>query len=112
MEINVREYVVRVCIITLNGRVDAFSVKALRDEQEAQLAGGKTQFILDLSQVEFMDSSGMAALVSLLKRARQAGGNVVLVNPVAPAARRILTLTRFDQVFIIVDTVDKALEKF
>ena len=73
---------------------------------------GGENFVLDLSRTAFIDSAGMSAMVSLLKRARQAGGDVVLVKPTDPAAFRILTLTRFDQVFQITDTVDDALKRF
>lgn len=62
--------------------------------------------------MDFMDSAGMAALVSLLKQARQVGGNVVLVRPTNPATYRILTLTRFDQVFMMAETVKDALIMF
>lgn len=109
MEIRTREYVVRIHIIEIEGRLDAFSVAALREQQESLLESGAHQFVVDLSAVDFIDSAGMAAMVSLLKRARQAGGNVVLVKPGDPAAYRILTLTRFDQVFAMAETVDDAI---
>ncbi|MEM6284678.1 MAG: STAS domain-containing protein [Chloroflexota bacterium] len=98
-------------ILEITGRLEAFTVTALRDEQTRLLDSGAQQFIVDLSQTEFMDSAGMSALVSLLKRARGAGGDVVLVEPTQPATKRILTLTRFDKVFQITATVADALEQ-
>lgn len=112
MEITTHEYHLHVDIITITGRLEAFTVKDLRAEQEQLLANGGKNFIVDLSPTKFMDSAGMSALVSLLKRARQAGGDVVLVKPSEPGAYRILTLTRFDQVFQIVEIVDEALKLF
>lgn len=107
MDIQVRDYIIT--IIQLNGRVDAFSVGALRNKQEALLAEGRTRFIIDLHQVTFLDSAGISALVSLLKRARQVGGDVILVSPTNEDAYRIFKLTRFDQVFKMVKSVDEAL---
>ena len=112
MEINTREYRIRVDIIEITGRLEAFTVKDLRTEQDRLMDNGGANFVVDLSHATFIDSAGMSALVSLLKHSRQAGGTVALVKPTDPAAFRILTLTRFDQVFQITDTLDDALKLF
>jgi anti-sigma B factor antagonist len=112
MELQAKAYTLQVNVIQISGRLEAFTVPQLRAEQEVLLAAEQRHFIVDLSQATFMDSAGMSALVSLLKRSRQAGGNVVLVKPTDPAAYRILTLTRFDQVFTMVNTVDDGLKQF
>ena len=54
----------------------------------------------------------MAVLVSVLKRARQAGGDVRLVRPRAEAVERTLRLTRFDQVFSMVDSAEAGVGGF
>lgn len=110
MDIGLEDQVLRNKIITLNGRIDAFTVAPLREAQERLLAEGYNRFVVDLRQVTFMDSAGLSALVVLLKRARQAGGNVTLVTPSDAAAMRILTLTRFDQVFYLGETPEDALK--
>jgi anti-anti-sigma factor len=112
MEIHIQEQVKRVHIITITGRLEAFTVSRLREEQTRLIEDGAQNFVVDLSQTTFIDSAGMSALVSLLKMARQAGGDVVLVKPTDPAAYRILTLTRFDQVFAIADTPAEATKHF
>lgn len=109
MEINVREHVIRIQIIQIQGRLEAFTVGRLREQQDALIEAGANRFAVDLSATVFMDSAGMAALVSLLKRARQAGGEVALVKPTDEAAYRILMLTRFDQVFTMKDSIDEAI---
>jgi len=112
MEIRVREHVVRAQVIEISGRLEAFTVGGLRDQQEQLIGAGEKHFVVDLRQTTFMDSAGMSALVSLLKRARQAGGDVVLVRPSHAEAYRILTLTRFDQVFVMAEDVAAALKLF
>lgn len=112
MDLSLSEHTIRIHIITLGGRLEAATVPRLREAQEGLLAGGAKDFIVDLGAVTFMDSAGMAALVSLLKRSRQAGGNIVLVKPQDPAAYRILSLTRFDQVFTIATNTQDALKRF
>lgn len=107
LEIRVQEHQLRIFTLIPNGRLDAFTIPALRDAQNKLLDEGGIHFILDLRQVTFMDSAGMSALVNLLKRARQGGGNVVLVNPEEESTRRILTITKFDQVFTVVTSVEE-----
>jgi anti-sigma B factor antagonist len=65
---------------------------------------------LDLSQVEFMDSSGLGALVSLLKAVRPSG-ELVLFG-LKPSVQEILRLTHLDSVFVAVATEDAAIATF
>lgn len=110
MQVSHREHIVQVEILALTGRLDAFNVRVLRDTQDKLLGNGGKYFVVDLSDVTFMDSAGLSGLVSLLKRARQAGGEAVLVSPTEPAAYRILTLTSFDRVFKLVNSVDAGIK--
>lgn len=112
MEISVQENTFGINVIKLSGRLEAFTVVGLREKQEELLTNGAANFVVDLSDLTFMDSAGLSALVSLLKRARQNGGDVALVAPSDADAYRILTLTRFDKVFKITDTTDEALKSF
>ena len=99
-------------IVAPQGRLDVLSAPVLRehlDHLDHLVAEGATKFVIDLSAVPFLDSAGMSILVSLLKRARQGGGNVKLVAPHAMAPRQLLDLTRFDRVFPMADSVEAAL---
>ena len=97
-------------IITLQGRITAFHAATLREQFASFIAKGNKHFILDLSQVEFLDSAGLAALVNLLKQAQREGGDATMILPKAEAAQRILKLTRFDKVFSVASTVEAALQ--
>lgn len=112
MELSLNEHVVRTIVVAPSHRIDAFSAPQLRAALDEQLARGVTRFVVDLSGVPFLDSAGMAVLVSLLKRARQSGGDVRLVWPAEEAARRILKLTKFDRVFSMAETAEAALADF
>jgi anti-anti-sigma factor len=103
MDINVTEQIVRTTTVKLDGRIDAFNVGGLRAQFSRLIDEGATEFIVDLSDVTFLDSAGMAALVSLLKQARSNGGDVSLVWPKLEAAQRILRLTKFDRVFTMLE---------
>jgi len=99
MNIKITDYIVRTVVVAPQDRIDAFSAPELRAKLDGLTAEGVSRFVLDLSAVPFLDSAGMAVLVSLLKRARTAGGDVRLVWPAQEAAQRVLKLTKFDRVF-------------
>lgn len=112
MDMNITEHVIRIVVVSPRQRIDAFSAPALRARLDQLIENGVIRFVLDLSAVPFLDSAGMAVLVSLLKRTRQSGGDVRLVWPAEDAARRILRLTKFDRVFTMFETAEAALNNF
>lgn len=112
MDLNLSEHIVRTVVVAPRQRIDAFSAPDLRAALDRQLAEGTRRFVLDLTDVPFIDSAGMAVLVSLLKRSRELGGDVRLVWPAEEAARRIIKLTKFDRVFTMAGTVEAALVDF
>lgn len=103
MNIVVREQIQRTVTVAPQDRLDAFSAPALRSQLDELMAAGVQDFVIDLANTPFMDSAGMAVLVSLLRRTRQSGGSVKLVWPRAEAVRRTLQLTQFDRIFEFVE---------
>jgi len=99
MNIVINEHVQRTVTVAPQDRLDAFSAPVLRAQLDQLIESGVSDFIIDLSQTPFMDSAGMAALVSLLRRCRQIGGRVRLVWPRSEPVRRTLQLTQFDRIF-------------
>lgn len=71
----------------------------------------KIPLIVDLSQVTYIDSSGIASLVEAYQIARKQDTALVLAA-VSPAALRVMQLARLDRVFTIRDSVDDALAAF
>jgi anti-sigma B factor antagonist len=112
MELEIQEYVLRIVVVAVKERLDAYSAPPLRDQLHSLLDERSRHLVIDLSQTPFMDSAGMAVLVTVLKRARQQGGDVKLVWPQEDAARRIIELTKFDRVFEMTHTVQEAIGRF
>jgi anti-sigma B factor antagonist len=96
-----------VIIATVEGRFDAHTVDSYVAQVAEHVNGETPHVIADLSGVEFMDSSALAALVTTLKRTMQHDGEIVLAGASGPA-RIILELTRLDQVFLQAASVDAA----
>ncbi len=73
----------------------------VRDTIRAALRDPIRKLDLDLSLITFIDSSGLGALIALLKTQNARGGQIRLLNP-SPVARQILELTRLHRTFEIV----------
>ncbi|MDB5541000.1 MAG: anti-sigma factor antagonist [Devosia sp.] len=71
-----------------------------------QIEAGNTRLVLDLSEVGFIDSTGLGAMVGILKRVGSRGD--VAVCGLQPAAAQMFRLTRMDKVFRIYDDADAA----
>ncbi len=98
----------RACVYVA-GRLDASNAQMLKETLTQLIDGGTTRVVVDLAQVPFIDSAGLAALVSALKLARRAEGNVLL-SRVQPQARTVFSLTMLDQIFSIHSDVEVALD--
>ncbi|MGN6809497.1 MAG: STAS domain-containing protein, partial [Thermomicrobiales bacterium] len=72
------------------------------------VAAGHQRLVVDLADVEFIDSTGLGSLVSGLKASRLAGGDLRLARP-PEQARTILQLTTLDRVLRPYDTAEEAL---
>lgn len=84
-------------VVSLSGTLDAWAEPEVRTGLKEILDRGRTRLVLDLRDLRRVDSSGLSALLSVLKAARSAGGDVVLLAPSA-AVVSVLRLTRLDQI--------------
>jgi anti-sigma B factor antagonist len=75
-------------VLQVTGEVDAYTAPMLREQMRELSAKGAVHLIADLGQVDFLDSTGLGALVGGLKRLREAGGSLALVI----STRRILRI--------------------
>jgi anti-sigma B factor antagonist len=87
-------------IVSLDGRLDASAAPEVRRHLRSIVDVGKTRLLIDLGAVSFVDSSGLSVLVTALKLARGAGGDVAILKPTADV-RALLELTRLHLVFQI-----------
>jgi len=96
-----------VTLIRPSGRLDAAAAPDLLARLTGAIAEGQTHFAVDLAAVSFVDSTGLGALVSGLKAARRAQGDLRLIAP-GPQVQRLLRLTTLDRVFVIAETPETA----
>lgn len=99
-----------ILILTLTeNRLDAANTPQFRELVIEQLKNGLSRIVLNMHTVQFVDSSGLGGLVSILKRIGPVG-DLVLVG-LAPNVLKTFTLTRMDRVFSIAPDVDAALKQ-
>ncbi len=90
------------------GYLDLHQGKALKEQLTNLVPQPHHLWVIDLAQVDFMDSSGLVALVTGLSAARGTGCRLVICNLQAPI-RIIFELTQMDSVFEIFESYDAVL---
>ena len=100
-----------VAVIEPEGRLDARTAGALRRRLKDLIEGGRHKIVADLRRVEFVDSVGLAALVSGLKLARTHAGDLRLAALQDPV-RMIFEITRLYRTFDIHEDPADAVEAF
>jgi len=79
-------------VLQVTGEVDAYTAPMLREQIRELSANGAVHLIVDLGQVDFLDSTGLGALVGGLRRLREAGGSLALVIS-TPRILRLFQIT-------------------
>jgi|TARA_B100001971_G_scaffold53042_1_gene48168 anti-anti-sigma factor len=87
------------------GELDAYTVAQFR-EALTDLADQR-YVLIDLSEVPFMDSAGLGALIGGIRRARENDGDVAVACN-RPALTRLLHTTGFDRIVPVCETVEEA----
>jgi len=90
--------------VIASGEIDLYTAPRLHSELAAVITSvaPASRVIVDMSGVEFCDSTGMNVLLSCLRQARERGGELELAAP-RPAIRKILQVTGLDGVFTVSD---------
>lgn len=93
--------------VAVSGRLTAAEAPLVRTAVLDVLAKGEGRLVLDLTRLDFCDSSGLSVLLSALKAARTRGGNVSLAG-VTPPVRALIELTQLHRIFEIFDEPEAA----
>lgn len=99
-------------VLNLDGQLVAGDdVVTVRSEIEKLVAEGKSRIVLNLENVEYIDSSGLGMMVMCYSATQKAGGDLKLLN----LTRRnieLLVLTKLETVFEVFDDVQNAVNSF
>ena len=96
-------------IVAVGGEIDVYTAPKLRDKITELVADGVYDIVIDMEEVEFLDSTGLGVLVGTLKKVRLAGGQLQLVID-SERLLKVFRITALLQVFTVQDTVEAALD--
>lgn len=97
-------------VIRVSGSASMDTGNQLRDQLVGLLEPGTSRLVLDLTDLEFINSVGLGAIIAAHLRCRRASAEIHLANP-QPAIRELLDVTSLTKLFPIHDSVDLALAK-
>jgi anti-anti-sigma factor len=95
--------------MALNGRLDAYTSQAVKVRLHEIIDEIASAVIINLAEVYFIDSSGLSALVSGLRVAREKDKDLLLVG-LSKQAKMVFKLTMLDRIFVTYETVEDALD--
>ena len=98
-------------VLHISGRLDLVSSSALKDQVRQRLQDHRVQIVLDCERLDFINSSGLGALVSALKDVRLSGGRLTLCR-LAPYVDEIFEITGLKRVFDVYGSVADAVGSY
>ena len=95
-------------IVAVGGEIDVYTAPKLRDKITELVADGVYDIVIDMEEVEFLDSTGLGVLVGGLKKVRAHDGSLELICT-QDRLLKIFRITGLAKVFVIHDSADGAL---
>lgn len=100
-----------ISLVDVSGRLTSFEIGALRDCISRLLKQGRKDIVLNLSGLQYLDSSGIGELARMYVSVVKAGGQMKVVG-LSPKVEEILKITQLYQVFPEFPSEKEALESF
>jgi anti-sigma B factor antagonist len=98
----------RTHVISVGGEIHVSTASEFQRRLDAAISRGKTAVVLDLSEVEFIDSTGLSVILNGLRRVTRQRGRMALVCT-NPTVLRLFEITRLDTTFDIHESREEAL---
>ena len=97
-------------VVAVRGEIHLSTAPELSELLSGALGRGVTSLVLDLSEVEFIDSTGLSVLLNVLRRLTQRGGTLAIVCT-NPTVLRLFEITRLESTFDILPTREQAMAR-
>jgi anti-sigma B factor antagonist len=89
-------------LVSLKGEVDIYSIGKFRESIEERIKTQAPEIILDCTELSYMDSTGMGALIELRNKAKEMGQKLIMMNP-RPNIKKLLNITGVDKIIEIIE---------
>jgi anti-sigma B factor antagonist len=107
LDITVRKTNETSAVVAVAGEIDVYTSPVLQEKLVEILRDGSSTIVLDLSNVTFLDSTGLGVLITALKRCRNADGDLELVTA-QPNVLKVLEITGLNDVFQVRPSLDES----
>jgi anti-sigma B factor antagonist len=97
-----------VAVVRFTGRLDFVLAPTARERLAQSIASGYRQLVIDLSGVDFVDSSGLGVLIDGTRKTRDAGGDLYIADP-HDQVRLLMALTGLERIIQRYPTLEEAL---
>jgi anti-sigma B factor antagonist len=105
------EVVGKATVLKLRGRLDAVSAISLKDRVKDFTGTGQNCLVIDMAEVDYVDSSGLGSMVACLRSVNKLGGDIRIAS-LQDRVRAVFELIRLHHVFEIFDAVPAAVDSF
>lgn len=89
-----------ILILIPEGDMDIYTSPVFKEQVMKSYEQNKTDILIKSEKLEYIDSTGLGALISILKRVKENGNNIYLSN-LKPNIRKLLDITELDKLFLI-----------
>ncbi len=110
MQINVEEKN-GISVFRMEGDIDINTSPEVKKSLDQAISAKKDKIVINLGKVGYVDSSGLATLVEILKNLRGYGGKLKLTN-LSPKVMGLFEITKLNKLFDIADGEENALNSF
>lgn len=100
-----------ITIFSLEGRVDSEGAVQLDDVLQSSLDNNNFKLVLEMSQVQYINSAALRTLADVITRSQEHEGDLKLVA-LQPKVKRVLQIVGFDKFSSIYDTIESAIADF
>lgn len=108
LKISIEDVLDNVIILTPIGEVDIYTSPILKEKIDSLIGRNSRRILMDLSRLEYIDSTGLSVIKSSLDQMRSCNGDLWLLSPTV-LVKRMLELANMDRIAKIYDSQDDAL---
>ncbi|MDH3216061.1 MAG: STAS domain-containing protein [Candidatus Krumholzibacteria bacterium] len=93
-------------ILSPRGVIDSSTTPVLESHLNAEMANGRNRIVVDMSKVEFMNSSGIGVLLGTVSTLRERGGDLILMKVPEPIME-LFDLIALADYFVVIDKIEE-----
>ncbi len=111
VKIDIRPKGTDITLITVRGEIGTETVDQFKEKIDQVINDGKKKLIIDLQEVNYLNSMGLGVFASALKKLKKSNGDLKFIN-LSPTVMELLERSRLDKVFNVFESEEEAVKSF